>query len=719
MTLDDGGVGRNDRTGKEGAPASRDGRAEDATDGSLDGRTEPDGPMEAAERLLAEHLASRPTPSLPLADVEWTQLGDAHPALVTELAALRRGIERYDGLCRTLLAPETIASRVPAQPVAVRIAPWWRTRAAAAALLVALVGGAGWIVRWAITDSGTTDPAVTSQERIRDQAALSMVVQREVASFLRNAENKKWQTDVVALCKAIEQLPQQEPGAKVQPELERLLERFDESVALLNGSGELATSICRSSEASVQDRRCSNEVIASIAAIETRAASGTSPAPLKLLHLRQRSPGTAASSTARRATPQFVSSPFARAVTCSPAAPAFLRRVRRDPEIPEALARLLSAADQQAKLQLRVVDLDAGGEQVASAEVFAQCMNASMGPLSAPSQVHDGPVPCALTLAAGEWRLTVVHRPSGRHGELRLMALPQQDLGIQVVFLRDTETVLRGMAYRPATTIRYQIGEGAPESEVDVAEMWIDPYETSKEEWGAFYADVLAHAGSWFDGACPIGRPSFVMDDSGRVDAAIARHPVHETPWSEAMLYASWAGKRLPTDVEWVRVAYGSEGRRYPWGAEALAAAIDTRHSIVGADGAPIASVIGTSDRPAATPIEPHFDDYIEVDVDSQLFRGGATPPEDGDPVYRLADNVSEFVEDVAGVWSADDGAATYVFVDTYLHSLRGENYSTASRNPRTASPMMVVDRSSMSPLPWTGLRCVKTRLLPAFSSSQ
>jgi formylglycine-generating enzyme required for sulfatase activity len=120
--------------------------------------------------------------------------------------------------------------------------------------------------------------------------------------------------------------------------------------------------------------------------------------------------------------------------------------------------------------------------------------------------------------------------------------------------------ISRKMASSPMVRIpdaECWIGDDAHRDEKPLRKVRLKPFfmDTYEVTNGEYYAFILA-TGHRAPPHWPGGQPR-----RGR-----ERHPVVNVAYEDALAYAKWAGKRLPTAEEWEVAARGPDRRAYPWG---------------------------------------------------------------------------------------------------------------------------------------------------------
>jgi len=93
------------------------------------------------------------------------------------------------------------------------------------------------------------------------------------------------------------------------------------------------------------------------------------------------------------------------------------------------------------------------------------------------------------------------------------------------------------------------LAEGAS-TKIFLKAFWIDKYEVTNAQYAQYMQETNRPKPAYWDD------PAYNRPDL----------PVVGVRWEDASAYARWAGKRLPSETEWVKAAGGEDGRSYPWG---------------------------------------------------------------------------------------------------------------------------------------------------------
>jgi formylglycine-generating enzyme required for sulfatase activity/predicted Ser/Thr protein kinase len=173
-----------------------------------------------------------------------------------------------------------------------------------------------------------------------------------------------------------------------------------------------------------------------------------------------------------------------------------------------------------------------------------------------------GRAPLQRTLDSGRHRIRVLG--------IERAAVVDPGAELKVSFgLRDLEMVLIREGEFRYGSFDARPGEVYARTERTGA-FYMDQVEVTNEQYLLFYEHVRStgdHSRCHPDeprNQPDLHRPIFLNDP--RYNGP--RQPVVGVTWFDAFAYAAWAGKRLPTEIEWEKAARGTKAWTYPWGNE-------------------------------------------------------------------------------------------------------------------------------------------------------
>lgn len=117
-------------------------------------------------------------------------------------------------------------------------------------------------------------------------------------------------------------------------------------------------------------------------------------------------------------------------------------------------------------------------------------------------------------------------------------------------------------------------------AQTSVGGFYLDVHPVTNDQYDTFVADVGEQGHLW----CHPDEPKDTNHTRSTADdpRCAGDHPATGVTWYDAVAYAAWCGKRLPTEDEWERAARGDDHHRYPWGAKFRADRVRGLHTVTG-----------------------------------------------------------------------------------------------------------------------------------------
>ncbi len=332
------------------------------------------------------------------------------------------------------------------------------------------------------------------------------------------------------------------------------------------------------------------------------------------------------------------------------------------------------------------------GEEIEGAEVWIQVFDFLEDRLKDPTFLGRTPMK-AKRLPVGDTRLWVIDRERLRYSEQRVYLGPSEKPPL-IGFLRSSSATVKNMVNVPDQSIPFGAPTKVPnhrlQSLVDVTGFWMDRRLVTYQRFSEFYRWTESHRSLFPNSRNPVHAPPH-MESDGSYPPQLDNAAVIGVRFIDAVMFANWEGKRLPTDLEWEAAARGSGNRKYAWGNDWSQGQLDSTHSIY------------LSNETSLSPLPPG--EFGDVEVQSRVSPNG---------IFELTGNYAQWVEDL--YMNHLDETKSILGIGenalSVMRCIRGPSYPFVTEGDAQSAYARNMAISGSAPY-YVSFRCAKSRGVP------